>query len=589
MRKFIEHVVVSGGFMLGANLDLAKAFEKIATFLELEDANPFRIRAYRNAARTLNEINRPIKDLLRENVDLTTYPGIGDDLSNKIILFVKTGHIPLLDELSKRHPNDISELMGIDNLGPKRIKKLHEELGISSLEELKKAAEEKKIRNLVGFGEKTESKILERLKALTKINSERRILLVECDQISSHLVSYLEKCEDIKKIEVAGSARRRKETVGDVDIVVTGENFKKIIDYFTSYNNVSSIISKGTTRSSVILSSGLQVDLRVFKEESFGAGLYYLTGSKSHNIEVRTIAKKMGMKINEYGVYKGKVNIASKTEADIFKVMNLDFIPPELRENRGEILAASGHRLPKLVALSDLKGDLHTHTSSTDGRNTILEMAQKAKELGYQYIAITDHSKKVRIARGLDVPRLKKYIDDIDEANEKVSGIKILKGIEVDILEDGTLDLPDSVLSLLDIRVCSIHYQLKMNKRDMTERLMRAMDNPYFNILGHPTGRLIFKRAHSEFDFEKIIKAGVERGKFFEINSQPARLDLSSENCQIACELGAKFAISSDAHSTAELELINYGTDTARRGWVEKKNVINSLEWSELKKLIGGK
>ncbi|MDD4974635.1 MAG: DNA polymerase/3'-5' exonuclease PolX [Bacteriovorax sp.] len=569
-----------------SNAEVAQAFEDIAILLELENANPFRIRAYQNAARVINGLSQPVTDLLAKAVDLSEYRGIGKDLSKKIMGYVKTGHIPLLDELSKHHPKGIIELARIENLGPKRIQILHDKLGITSLKDLKSSAEKGQIKKVKGFGEKTEKKILKAIKELTAIRKESRVPLHLVDQIARQLVLYLKKSKEVRQVEVAGSYRRRKETVGDLDILVTCNNSKNIIDHFVAYENVKNIISKGSTRSSVVLRDGLHVDLRVLKEESFGSGLYYFTGSKAHNIEVRKIAKKMGLKINEYGVFKGSKKIAGVNEEEVFKAIHLDYIPPELRENRGEIKAASEHCLPNLITVTDLRGDLHAHTTATDGKNTILEMAEKARELGHNYLAITDHSQHVHVANGLDVERLKKHIKDIDRINEKISGIKILKGIEVDILEDGSLDLPNSILAELDIRICSIHYKLKMNKKDMTERIIRAMDNPYFNILGHPTGRLIFKRAPYEFDLEKVVKAAVERGKFFEINCRPDRLDLSAEHCQMVQELGAKFAISTDAHSTMELNFLNFGTDQARRGWVEKKNVINSLMWKELRKLL---
>lgn len=570
-----------------SNAEVAQAFEKIAILLELENANPFRIRAYRNAARVIDGFSQPVSDLLAKEVDLSEYRGIGKDLSKKIKDYVETGHITLLDELAKRHPKRIIELAQIENLGPKRIQKLHTTLGISSLKDLKKAAELGKIKTIRGFGEKIENKILEAVSGLTKIYSKNRFLLHNVDQTALQLVQYLKQFKGVKQVEVAGSFRRRKETIGDLDILVTCENPKNLIEHFVGHENVKNIISsKGSTKSSVVMRDGLHVDLRVLAEESFGSGLYYFTGSKAHNIEVRNIAKKMGMKINEYGVFKGEKRIAGKTEEEVFKAIHLDYIPPELRENRGEIKAAQEHRLPNLITVKDLRGDLHAHTTATDGRNTILDMAKKAIELGHNYLAITDHSQHVRVANGLDVERLKKHIEDIDKANEKIAGIKLLKGIEVDILADGSLDLPDSILSELDIRICSVHYQLKMNKEKMTERIIRAMDNPYFNVLGHPTGRLIFKRAPYEIDLEKIIKAAVERGKFFEINCQPDRLDLDAEHCQMVQEMGAKFSISTDAHSTMQLDFLNFGTDQARRGWVEKKNVINTLMWKDLKKLL---
>lgn len=572
--------------MVISNAEVAHAFEEIAILLELENANPFRIRSYRNAALVINSFSRPISELLDKQLDLTKYRGIGKDLAGKIKTFVETGHIPLLDELTKRHPKGILELSKIENLGPKRIQRLYNELGISSIAELKNAALKKKIKKIKGFGEKSEKKILEGVEDLLAFGKENRVQLFVADQIAKNFVSYLKKIREVSKVELAGSYRRRKETVGDLDILVTSNGPKEVVKHFISYEDVRKVISEGSTKSSVILRNGFRVDLRVLKDESFGSGLYYFTGSKEHNVEMRKIAKKMGMKINEYGVFRGNTKIAGKTENEIFEIMNLDFIPPELRENRGEIKAAAEHCLPKLIKVSDLRGDLHAHTIATDGRNTIYEMAEKAKELGHDYIALTDHSQKVHVAGGLDVKKLKKHIEDIDKVNNKISGIKILKGIEVDILGNGTLDLPNSILSELDIRICSIHYQLKMNKKEMTDRILRAMDNPYFNILGHPTGRLIFKRAPSEFDFEKIIKKAVESGKFFEINCQPDRLDLNAEHCQMVQEMGAKFAISTDAHSTLELNFLNYGVDQARRGWIEKKNVINCLAWKDLKKLL---
>lgn len=572
--------------MAVSNTEVAEAFERIAILLEIENANPFRVRAYYNAARVIEGLPRPVSELIAKDEDLTEYSGIGKDLEGKIKEYVETGHFPLLDEVCSRHPKGIIDLARLENLGPKRIKILHDELGISSLKQLQKAAEKGKVHEVRGFGEKTEKKILEELQKFIQTGEEKRLLWYKVDQIAQQLVSYLKKSPELLKIEIAGSYRRKKETVGDLDILVTSSNPKDLINYFVAYEGIKEVLSKGTTRSSIVLNTGLHVDLRVLKSESFGSGLYYFTGSKTHNIEVRKIARRMGLKINEYGVFEGEKRLAGKTEEEVFKTIHLDYIPPELRENRGEIAAAIEHRLPKLITPEDLRGDLHSHTTATDGRNTIEEMALKAKELGYKYLAITDHSQNLKMVHGLDVARLKKHIEEIDRANERISGFKILKGIEVDILEDGSLDLPDSILKELDIRVCSIHSRFKLNKEAMTERILRAMDNPYFNILGHPTGRLSLKREPYELDIERIFKEAVERGKFLEINSQPERLDLSAELCQMAQELGVKFAISSDAHSINELNFINYGVAQARRGWVEKMNVINTLSWNELKKIL---
>lgn len=573
--------------MAFSNVEVAQAFETIATLLEIENANQFRVRAYRNAARVIEALPQPLTDLVAKEEDLSEYSGIGEDLAGKIKDFVETGHIPLLDELSSHHPKGLVELARLENLGPKRIKILHDELGIASLKGLKQACEREQVREVRGFGVKTEKKLLDEIKAFSESGVEKRLLWSQVDEIARSLVNYLNNSPEVSKVEVAGSYRRRKETVGDLDILITCNHPKKVIDYFVAYEDVKDVLSRGITRSTVVLRTGLHVDLRVLKDESFGSGLYYFTGSKAHNIEVRKIARHNGLKINEYGVYKGTRKIAGKTEEEVFKAIHLDYIPPELRENRGEIQAAAEHRLPDLIKREDICGDLHAHTTASDGRNSIEEMALAAKALGLKYLAITDHSQHVHVANGLDVKRLKKHIEEIERVNDKISGITLLKGIEVDILEDGSLDLPDEILKKLDIRICSIHYRLKMDKEMMTERILRAMENPYFNVLGHPTGRLLFKREPYELDLEKIIRTAVERGKFFEINSQPDRLDLSAEHCQLAQELGAKFFINSDSHSTNGFNFLNYGVAQARRGWIERKNVMNTLSWKELQKILG--
>lgn len=572
--------------MAFSNVEVAQAFETIATLLEIENANQFRVRAYRNAARVIEGLPQSLTDLVAKEEDLSEYNGIGEDLAEKIKNFVETGHIPLLDELSSHHPKGLVELARLENLGPKRIKILHDELGISSLKSLKQACEREQVREVRGFGVKTEKKLLDEIKVLSKSGVDKRLLWSQVDEIARSLVTYLNKSPEVNKVEVAGSYRRRKETVGDLDILITCNHPKKVIDYFVAYEDVNEILSRGITRSTVVLRTGLHVDLRVLKDESFGSGLYYFTGSKAHNIEVRKIARHNGLKINEYGVFKGTRKIAGKTEEEVFKAIHLDYIPPELRENRGEIQAAQDHQLPDLIKREDLCGDLHSHTLATDGRNSIEEMALAAKASGLKYLAITDHSQQVRVANGLDVKRLRKHIEDIERVNAKISGITLLKGIEVDILEDGSLDLPDEILKELDIRICSVHYRFKMNKEMMTKRILKAMENPYFNVLGHPTGRLLLKREPYEFDLEKIIRKAVELGKIFEIDSQPDRLDLSAEHCQLAQELGAKFVIDSDAHSISGLNYLDYGVAQARRGWIERKNVLNTLPWEELRKML---
>jgi DNA polymerase (family 10) len=406
------------------------------------------------------------------------------------------------------------------------------------------------------------------------------------EQIAGPLLEYLKAAKGVKQAVIAGSYRRRKDTVGDLDILVTAKRGSEVMKRFAAYDEVGEVVSQGTTRSTVILRSGLQVDLRVVPEASYGAALHYFTGSKDHNIAIRTLAVKKGLKVNEYGVFKGEERIAGKTEKEVYALFDLPFIPPELRENHGEIEAARKKRLPKLIALDDIRGDLHAHTKATDGRYTAEEMALAAKARGYDYLAICDHSKHVTIAKGLDAKRLAKQIDEIDRLNEKLKGVRLLKSTEVDILDDGTLDLPDSILKELDLRVCAIHYQFGLSAEKQTERIIRAMDNRYFNILAHPTGRLMGEREAYAVDMQKLMEAALERGCFLEVNAQPERMDLSDMHCRMAKDMGLKLAISTDAHTTANLDFMRFGIDQARRGWLEADDVLNTRSWKELTKLL---
>jgi DNA polymerase (family X) len=410
--------------------------------------------------------------------------------------------------------------------------------------------------------------------------------LMEAEQRAQPLVEYLKEGKGIKKVTVAGSYRRRKETVGDLDILVTCRKGSKVMDRFVDYEDVQKVVSKGTTRATIVLRSGLHVDLRVVPQVSYGAALHYFTWSKAHNIAVRKLGVKKNLKINEYGVFKGDERIAGKTEKEVYDQVDLPYIEPELRENRGELEAAGKGRLPRLIGLDDLRGDLHAHTTETDGHATLEEMANAAKEYGHDYLAITNHSKKVTMAHGLDAGRLAEEIEEIDQLNGKLSDIVLLKGIEVDILEDGSLDLPDDILKELDIVVCSVHYQRRLSREKMTERVLRAMDNPYINIFAHPTGRLINARDPYDIDLERIIRGARERGCFLEINAHPDRLDLSDVHCKMAKDMGLKLAISTDAHSIADLNLMRYGIDQARRGWLEPDDVINTRDLKQLRKLL---
>ena len=564
------------------NNDIAEVFNKIADLLEIKEENQFRIRAYRDAARTIGGLSKNVSDLIEQGKTLSDLPGIGKDLAGKIETLVKTGTHPLLEDLEEEIPGDLSGLMKIQGMGPKKVAAIYNKLGIKTKDDLKKAAEEHRIRDLEGFGKTTEKNILEELDR--RQDDHQRYKLSTAEQMVIPYIDYLKKDKKIKSLEIAGSLRRRKETVGDIDILATCKRGCKVMDRFTEYEDVKKVLSKGDTRSSVILKSGIQVDFRVVPQVAFGAAMHYFTGSKQHNIAVRKIAVKKNYKLNEYGVYKGEDRIAGKTEKEVYDKVGLPFIEPELRENRGEIQAAQKGNLPRLITSDDIRGDLHSHSRHTDGRYTIQEMVEAAQKKGYEYVAITDHSQKVTVANGMNPKRLREQMEEIDELQDKFKDIRILKSIEVDILDDGSLDLPDEVLKELDFTVCSVHYNLNFSQEKQTERILRAMDNPYMNILGHPSGRLIHERKPLELDMETIMKKAVKEKVYFEINSHPDRLDLNDAHCKLGKEIGVKMVISTDAHSIDDLDLMRFGVGQARRGWLEPQDVLNTLPWKELKK-----
>jgi DNA polymerase (family X) len=566
------------------NTDVADILNRVANLLEIEGANQFRIRSYRNAARTVSSLARSLNDMVAEKSDLTDLSGIGTDMAGKIVEIVQTGRLQQLEELEKRHPAGLNELMGVAGLGPKRVAALHRRLGITDLRGLQKAAEKSKLREIEGFGAKTEQSILESLK---QSQDERgRISLREAEQRAVPLVQYLKASKGIKKITVTGSFRRRKESVGDLDILVACKKNADVMERLTGYEDVRKVVARGKTRSTVVLKSGLQVDLRVLPEVGYGAGLHYFTGSKAHNIAVRKRALKKKLKINEYGVFEGKKRVAGKTEEEVFTKVGLDYIEPELREDGGEIEAAEKGRLPQLVRLEDIRGDLHAHTKETDGQDTLEDMARAAKRLGYEYLAITEHSQKVAVAKGLDAEKLAGHIERIDRLNKKLGDFRLLKGIEVDILENGSLDLPDEILKELDLRVCAVHYGQNLSRKKQTRRVLKAMQNPNFNILAHPTGRLLGARKPFEVDLETIMQAARENGCFLEINAEPQRLDLTDSHCRMAKEIGVKLAVSTDAHSTGSLGFMRFGIDQARRGWLEAEDIINTCSCKNLLKLM---
>ena len=566
------------------NAEIAEMFDRMATLLEIQGANPFRVRAYQNAARTIAGLTQSLADMLDEGEDLSELPDIGKDLASKIAEIVDTGRFGALEEVERQVPAGLLEMRRLPGLGPKRVKALHEKLAISDVSELKKAAEGHRIRELPGFGAKTEERILDALSRYTQ--GERRYKLADVEEIAEAYLKHLRAVEGVKEAVIAGSYRRRKETVGDLDILVTCTNSSAVTRKFVEYDEVKTVVSRGTTRSTVLLRSGLQVDLRVVAQVSYGAALYYFTGSKAHNVAVRTIAVKKNLKINEYGVFEGRRRVAGKTEKEVFRSVGLRYIEPELRENRGEIEASKENRLPQLVAMTDIRGDLHVHTDASDGHDTLRDMAEAAKSLGYEYLAITDHSKRVSIAHGMDERRLRKQLEAIDRVNATIRGIRVLKGIEVDILEDGKLDLGNSALKDLDLTVCAVHSGLGLPRDKQTERIIRAMDNPHFTILAHPTGRLINQRAPSDIDMEKVMQAALERGCYLELNAQPDRLDLDDVHCRMAKDMGLRVAISTDAHSAGNLDVMRFGVDQGRRGWLEPADVLNTLPWSKLEKLL---
>ena len=563
------------------NADIAGLFEEVAGLLEIQGANPFRIRAYHNAARTLSELGWDIRTRLQEGEPLPKLPGIGEDLTAKIREIVATGHLSLLDRLHREFPAAVTELLKIPGLGPRRVKTLYHDLDIQTVEQLYRAARDGRIRELPGFGEKTELNILQAVEA--HATRPHRFKLAVAAGYAESLADWLRRIEGVDQVVIAGSYRRMRDTVGDIDILVTARAHGPVMGAFQNHEDVKEVLSAGSTRASVVLRSGLQVDLRVVGKYSFGAALHYFTGSKAHNIAIRRLAQEQGLKINEYGVYRDGMQIAGKDEASVFAAVGLPWIPPELRENRGEIEAARSGHLPRLIELADLRGDLHCHTKATDGHNSLREMALAAKKHGLEYLAITEHSRRLTVARGLDPLRLAAQIDEIDALNTELSGITLLKGIEVDILEDGSLDLPDSILGRLDIVIGAVHSQFHLSRARQTQRILRAMDHPHFTILAHPTGRLIEEREPYDVDMARIIRAARQRGCVLEINAHPERLDLLDTHCQMAKAEGVKLAINSDAHSTLDFDNLRFGVGQARRGWLEKNDVVNTRSLARLK------
>lgn len=567
------------------NADFAAVFAEIADLLEIQGANPFRVRAYRNAARTIGGLGRDIGALIAAGRSLDDIPTIGADLAGKLREIATTGTCALQRQLRGALPAALVELLGVPGLGAKRVRALHDALGVETLEQLKTAAEHGKIRGLPGFGEKTEAHIAEAIGARLRRKSQR-FLLSFATQYLTPLLTYLRETPGVSEAVAAGSFRRRCESVGDLDIVVTSGDPAKVSARFVEYGEVARVLASGDTRSSVVLRCGIQADLRVVSPAALGAALVYFTGSKAHNIAMRRIAQARDLKINEYGVFDGERRIAGATEESVYASIGLAWVPPELRENRGEIEAAREGRLPALVERKHLRGDLHAHTNATDGRDSLRDMALEARKRGLDYLAITDHARGPGVAHGLDAERLARQIDEIDRLNETLDGIVLLKGIEVDILEDGSLDLPDGVLARLDLVVGAVHGHFDLSRAAQTERVLRAMDHPYFSILAHPSGRLLGERDACDIDLARVIEHARARGCHLELNAQPQRLDLADVWCRHAAEAGVLVSIDSDAHRREDLGHLGIGVDQARRGWLTKAQVLNTRTLAQLRPLL---
>lgn len=566
------------------NADISRLFEKTADFLEIEGSNPFRVRAYRRAARTIDGLARSVSDLLADDPDLTRLPGIGKELDEKIKEIVRTGKLGKLEELEERLPRDLHRVLEFPGLGPRKVKTLYDNLGIRSVDDLKRAARQGAIRQLAGFGKKSEERIL---KDLDRMDSfEHQTLWISAERVARSLMEYLQRNLSDTEFAVAGSFRRRKETVGDLDVLAAGPNPGAIMSHFASFDQADRVLSSGLKRTSILLKSGLQVDLRVVDRDCFGSALHYFTGSQAHNIAIRRLGRQKGLKINEYGIFKGNRRMGGREEEDVFAQVDLPVIEPELREDRGEIQAARENRLPALISAGDIRGDLHCHTDDSDGHNSLEEMAREAGLKGYAYLAVTNHTGSLKIANGLTTAEVGRLLRKIDRFNHGSPEVVVLKSMEVDILRDGTLDLPDEILKELDFTVCSIHSHFNLSRTEQTERILRAMDNPYFNILGHPTGRLLNRRPAYEVDFDRLIASAAEKGCFMELNAHPERLDLDDVHCRAAKEMGVRVAISTDAHRTEDFDFMRLGIGQARRGWLEPVDVLNTCRLERLLQLF---
>ncbi len=567
------------------NRDIAGYCERLANLLEIDGANPFRVRAWRNAAETMAGLSQSVADLVESDIDLTEYPHIGRDIAEGVRTLVTTGHLPPLDEIARRVPPELADLMQVQGLGPKGVKALYEQFQLHTLDDLERVAREGRVRELSGFGARKEAALLDGIRQL-RATGEQRTRLADAEPVAAPLRDRLAAIPGVTEVTIAGSYRRRRATVGDIDLLVASDNGEAVMERLVEDDDVERVVSHGATRSTVILGDGLQVDARAVAPDSFGAALLYFTGSKRHNVALRQRAVDRGWKLNEYGLYDGDEPLEAASEAAIYRRLGLDWIPPELREDHGEIAAAESGSLPELVTVDAIRGNLHGHTDWSDGKDTLEAMIDAARERGHEYIAITDHGPRVRIANGLSPERLAEQADAIDAVAAEYDDITILKGCEVDILADGSLDLPDEVLARLDIIVCSIHYELRRSRAEQTERVLRAMENPHFMIWGHPTAREINRRDPIDIDMDRCLQAAAERCIAVEINAQPKRLDLSDTNARLALEKGCRIAVDTDAHATRHFDLLRHGIDQARRAGATAGDIINTRNLDDLRNLL---
>ena len=580
------------------NIEIADILSELGHLLEIQGSNPFRIRAYRNASRTVRGLTRPLSAMVDAGEDLTALDAIGKDMSAHIVELVQTGALTRLTEASAEVPRSLVQLVKLDGVGPKKAKKLWELLGVTTIDELEAALKAGRVESLEGFGATSVAKILTSIEDLRRYSG--RLLLSKVDELIEPLLAHMREAPDVERIEVAGSYRRRKETIGDVDLLVQAElPAPAVMERFTAFGSVERVVSAGDTRGSVVLRSGLEVDLRVIPDRSFGAALHYFTGSKEHNVAVRQIAQRQGLRVNEWGVFRvpegvdpddvGKEDgerVAGKTESSVFEVLGMGWVPPVLRENRGEVKAALDNSLPDLVTLEDIQGDLHMHSTWSDGKASVEEMARACVARGYRYLAISDHSPALAMVGGITPERAVDQWEEIARVQEGLDGITIFKSLEVDILRDGSLDMTDEVLEALDLVLVSVHSLMEMDRVLMTDRVIAAIQHPQVDILAHPTGRLLGRREPFQLEMEEVLQAARDLDVAVEINANPNRLDLNDVHAHRAKELGVKVCISTDAHSVQRLDHMSYGVDQARRAWLNKGDVLNTMSQQQFREWL---